>query len=493
VRLRVGPVTTAVDDIDQETHDWLDALLSVPLPHARFTEAFNSGQWDGRKHFYTKRGVFPSGLLSWVLEACASTGRTPTLQDLRRAPLPGPNALWLPPYALREYLVAHGIPDDGTVLRRGLLQRAAVNALIWQQVAGLPWPRGVLELPTGTGKTVAAALLIARYDLPTLYLVPNRTLLGQTQRVLSTLLERPVGMLGDNQEDVQEVTVSTIQTAARFSKAKEFRTYLESVPVLIGDEVHLVGARGMWVDVTKRTPAYVKVGFTATALRRHDVGDVGLVAAFGDVVYKLPSIALMRAGVLANVHIYLCAVTEPNNLSWASWERAFEEGMVENERVNAMAGTATKRFLAAGRPTLVLVRFRRQGFQVRDRLRYKEKVPTVYIDGDTPTAERQEVQTRLARGEMLAVVSPPAFDVGVDLPGLRAVVLLSGGKSENKAIQRIGRGLRRKPDDDNTVLVLDFLPQMNRYLYEHAKHRYRVYQSEQWPVQLVRGLDELEV
>ena len=252
--------------------------------------------------------------------------------------------------------------------------------------------------------------------------------------------------------------MSTIQTASRLSKAKEFRTYLESVPVLIGDEVHLVGARGMWVDVTKRTPAYVKVGFTATALRRHDAGDVGLVAAFGDVVYKLPSIALMRAGVLANVKIYLCAVTEPNNLSWASWERAFEEGMVDNERVNAMAGAAVKRFIRAGRPTLVLVRYRRQGFQVRDRLRYKEKLPTVYIDGDTPTEERQEVQARLARGEMLAVVSTPALDVGVDLPGLRAVVLLSGGKSENKAIQRIGRGLRRKADGDNTVLVLDFLP-----------------------------------
>jgi superfamily II DNA or RNA helicase len=178
-----------------------------------------------------------------------------------------------------------------------------VSALALQQVAGLPWPRGVLELPTGTGKTVAAALLIAHYYLPTLSLVPTKTLLGQTQRVLSTLLERPVGMLGDGHKDVQEIMVSTIQTASRLSKVKEFRKYLESVPVLIGDEVHLVGTRGMWVDVTKRTPAYVKVGFTSTAPRRHDAGDVGLVAAFGDVVYTLPSIALMRAGVTANVKI----------------------------------------------------------------------------------------------------------------------------------------------------------------------------------------------
>jgi superfamily II DNA or RNA helicase len=253
------------------------------------------------------------------------------------------------------------------------------------------------------------------------------------------------------------------------------------VPVLIGDEVQLVAGRGMWVDVTRRTPAFVKVGFTATALRRHDVGDVGLVAAFGDVLDKLPSIQLMRSGVLAHVKIYLCAVTEPKHLSWATWERAFEEGMVENEVVNALAGAAVKRFIRAGRPTLV-----------RDRLRDKEKLPTVYIDGDTPTEERQEVQARLARGEMLAVVSTPALDVGIDLPGLRAVVLLSCGKSENKAIQRIGRGLRRKSDGDNTVLVLDFLPHMNRDLYEHAKPRDRIDQSEQWPVQLVRGLDELD-
>jgi superfamily II DNA or RNA helicase len=167
--------------------------------------------------------------------------------------------------------------------------------------------------------------------------------------------------------------------------------------------------------------------------------------------------------------------------------------MVENERVNATAGAAVKRCVRAGRPTLVLVRYRRQGFQVRDRLRYKEKLPTVYVDGDTPTDERQEVQARLARGEVLAVVSTPALDVGVDLPNLRAVVLLSRGKSENKAIQRIGRGLRRKSDGDNTVLVLDFLPHMNRDLYEHAKPHDRIDQSEQWPVQLVRGLDELDI
>jgi hypothetical protein len=109
VRLRVGPVQTTVGDIDQVTHDWLDALLSASVPHARYTEAFNSGQWDGRKHFFTKRRQFTSGLLSWVLGACASTERTPTVEDLRHQPLPGPNALWLPPYALREYLVAHGV------------------------------------------------------------------------------------------------------------------------------------------------------------------------------------------------------------------------------------------------------------------------------------------------------------------------------------------------------------------------------------------------
>jgi hypothetical protein len=33
------------------------------------------------------------------------------------------------------------------------------------------------------------------------------------------------------------------------------------------------------------------------------------------VLYKLPSIELMRTGVLANVKIYVCAVSEPKHLS----------------------------------------------------------------------------------------------------------------------------------------------------------------------------------
>ena len=64
----------------------------VALPHSRYTEAFNSGQWDGRKHFFTKRGQFTFGLSSWALEACASTGRTPTVEDLTEPPMPGLSA-----------------------------------------------------------------------------------------------------------------------------------------------------------------------------------------------------------------------------------------------------------------------------------------------------------------------------------------------------------------------------------------------------------------
>jgi superfamily II DNA or RNA helicase len=489
VELRIGPVNTTVSDIDGETFDWLDTLLSVSVQHARYTAAFNSGAWDGRRHFLNKRRWFPTGLVPWVLDACAGKGLAVRLDDRRRAPLPGPRSLWLTPVALQEYLTARGIPDDGGVLRRVLYQRRAVRELWEHTVGGLPWPRGVMEMATGSGKTVAAAVAILRYDLPTLYLVPNKTLLAQTQRVLARVLERPVGLLGAGKREFEEVTVATVQTASRLSKSREFRKYLETVPMVVGDEVHLLGGRGMWVDVVQRTPAYVKVGFTGTAFRRRDVGDVNLVAAFGDVLYKLPSLDLMRAGLLASVQIYLMAVTEPRGLAWASWERAFNVGVVDNEDLNRTAATAVKRMLDAGRPVLVLVRYLRQGHQFRDLLRYQLRVPSVYIDGKTPLAERRQVAERLAKGEVLAVISTPAFDEGVDLPNLRGVVLLSGGKSETKAIQRIGRGLRRKAGSDNTLVVLDFLPRTNRYLYEHAKQRYAIYQSEGWPVQLIDGLE----
>ena len=62
--------------------------------------------------------------------------------------------------------------------------------------------RGVLELPTGAGKTVIALAAIADTGTPTLVVVPTIDLLEQWQRELETEFDAPIGRLGGDRKSV---------------------------------------------------------------------------------------------------------------------------------------------------------------------------------------------------------------------------------------------------------------------------------------------------
>src|SRR5262245_18684722 len=80
----------------------------------------------------------------------------------------------------------------------------------WQRAGG----RGVVELPTGAGKTLLAVLAIAQVQRPTLVVVPTLDLLAQWQGVLQQHLPVPVGTLGGGVSDRQPITVTTYDSAA---------------------------------------------------------------------------------------------------------------------------------------------------------------------------------------------------------------------------------------------------------------------------------------
>ena len=67
--------------------------------------------------------------------------------------------------------------------------------------------RGVVVLPTGSGKTRVALAAMASTRLPALCLVPTRVLLEQWRREIAVVYPHPVGCHGDGRRDVTAVTV----------------------------------------------------------------------------------------------------------------------------------------------------------------------------------------------------------------------------------------------------------------------------------------------
>ena len=133
--------------------------------------------------------------------------------------------------------------------------------------------RGVIALPTGSGKTVVALAAIAKLGVATLVLVPTRVLLDQWVRTLSACWPHTIGRLGDGDHQVLPITVATYASAVMWAPRIGDRFGL-----VVIDEAHHVGA---WCpsEILEMLVAPARLGLTATppdnmrALTRH-VGGV---------------------------------------------------------------------------------------------------------------------------------------------------------------------------------------------------------------------------
>jgi superfamily II DNA or RNA helicase len=74
------------------------------------------------------------------------------------------------------------------------------------------------------------------------------------------------------------------------------------------------------------------------------------------------------------------------------------------------------------------------------------------------------------------LIATSLADEGLDLPSLDVLILAGAGKSETRALQRIGRVIRPHPGKKRATIV-DFWDQC-LYLEQHSRQRFEIYQTE---------------
>jgi superfamily II DNA or RNA helicase len=101
-------------------------------------------------------------------------------------------------------LAESGVPFSDEVSARRMAApacRTSIDIRPYQRAAITAWDlagrRGVVALPTGSGKTRMAIAVIAETAVPTLCLVPTRVLLEQWIRVVRELTGYEPGVFGD--------------------------------------------------------------------------------------------------------------------------------------------------------------------------------------------------------------------------------------------------------------------------------------------------------
>ncbi|MFB6101288.1 MAG: DEAD/DEAH box helicase [Haloplanus sp.] len=384
--------------------------------------------------------------------------------------------------AIRRALDDAGVDYADHVLDGQTLDLATTYDLREYQEAALDaWRangrRGVLELPTGSGKTVIAIGAMAARSTPTLVVVPTVDLVTQWRRELETEFDVPVGQLGGGEQRIEPLTVSTYDSA--YLRAEELG---DRFGFVVFDEVHHLGGEG-YRDVARLLAAPARLGLTATFERPDDAHEV-VAELVGPVVYDL-DVDDLAGDYLADYDLRRVEVEltpaereaydeaqgtfvdylKTANLSLTSGSdyqelvkrsgndpRAREALLAKQEArdimMNSDAKVAALRRILDRHPDDRIIVFTAHTDLV---YRLSERFLLPAITGETGASERRTILDRFREGAYSRVVTANVLDEGVDVPDATVAVILSGSGSEREFTQRLGRILRPKSDGRSAV------------------------------------------
>lgn len=431
----------------------------------QFSPRFKAGTWDGRVRLFKRlTSTFPSGLVQEVVTALKEEGVRVQVDDQRQCPPISP---------IPSNMQLHGVnfkyPYD--------YQLECMEKMVTAQ-------RGVVAVATNGGKTEIACLVSACLRVPTLFLVPGKELLYQTQKRFAIrfgLTIDEIGIIGDGiwrpDQWVTIAIVASLYDALKAGKPK-VAELLDSIQLIFADECHRA-ASDSWYHVLRACNAFFRYGMSGTPLKRSDGADLKLVAATGPIIYEIRNKFLIERGISSKAEIKLVPIRQPDIPKKTPYKDVYRIGITENLYRNRALCAIVDQLAKDNLRVVMLVKEIEHGHQLDKRLwSYKTQsfLTHQFISGKEPSDVRQRALRDFEKGDLQVLIATSILDEGVDIPCIDALVLAGGGKSSIKTLQRIGRGLRK--GKSGQLIVVDTVDFQHRYLLEHSQQRITDYREE---------------
>ncbi len=368
--------------------------------------------------------------------------------------------------------------------------------------------RGLIVMPTGTGKTVVAVDLILRLGVSTLVVVPVRDLMYQWHDKLLEATGLDAGLIGDGVHRVSPVSVTTYDSAAIHMPRIGHRFRF-----LIFDEVHHLS--GAWrSDAARMSAAPYRLGLTATL--PDDSDRIGtLHDLVGPTLYQ-QQIADAAGKVLADYSVRRIAVrlSDAESRRYREYSQVVQTFVYEQKEIDPQfKWDDTYKLSAAVREdpqgaraaTIAMKAFRGKRKieehadakmqTLEDLFRLHMGEPVIVFTGSNVMArkisarflvpcllshcgkrELREWLQGFAAGEYPVLVANRVLDEGVDLPAVKTAIVLGGLSSQRQAIQRLGRVLRKGTGGRKATLyevVVDDTKEVQRSRDRRRNEAYR--------------------
>lgn len=416
----------------------IDEELSYEVEGHEYSDAWQSGEWDGREHLLRQstngNWYFPVGLLDRVRKVLDTYGVDYDVEGVSR-PGRGPVEYeWNFEHDLRDY------------------QTDAVSK-------ALSYGSGVVCLPTGTGKTVVGLRLAYELGWPFMVVVDNAEIADQwVERIEETLGVEPSCYYGGTREN-GDVMVALYQSI--YMDGEIVEDVRLDHPVLLPDECHSVAANTFNRVAMSHTADY-RFGFSATP-ERSDNAELEVFAGCGPLIVDYSVEEAISKGYLAEPEWDIVDAPHEGG-HYQDWHDEYTEAIVKNPRRNKLIARKVREEL--DHPTLVTV----------ERVEHGERLTSLipgsrFVHGSA--SDREENVAAFRDGDLDVMVATRGIvGEGFDVPDIRSFVVAGGMQSETSMIQQVGRALR--PGETGKATLVDMMD-YGRWIGKHSEERLKTY------------------
>lgn len=363
------------------------------------------------------------------------------------------NSAWLTDYR-KNWVKPERVATDRhqTKILPNKMQKAALKQI--EALVASGEKRGLVVSATGTGKTYLGAFAVKKYQPRRfLYIVHREQIAKKSLESFYRVIGGPrsdYGLLTGNRHNLQaKYLFATVQTISQPEMLANFNS--DEFDYVLIDEAHRAAAPSY-----QRLLHYFKpnfwLGMTATP-ERMDEQNVYQIFDY-NLAYEIRLRDALEEKMLAPFH-YVgvqdyeadgVAIDETTDLRYlASTSRV--DYVLKELDYYGYCGTKAKGLVFCSRQD-----------EARElaRLFSQKGHPAVALTNEDNEKRRNEVVASLVKGEIEYIVAVDLFNEGIDIPALNQIVMLRNTQSSIVFIQQLGRGLRKYPGKDFTV-VLDFI------------------------------------
>ena len=310
--------------------------------------------------------------------------------------------------------------------------------------------RIILQMHVGAGKTVVAAE-IARSSVSNLkkvlFLVPRRQLAYQAVQTFTNYgINTGLIMAGERPFGMPLLQVGSFDTIT--SRVSSGAMQLPYADVVMVDEAHACFSQAR-LELLKKYP--LVIGITATPALANGKG---MGAFYTDIVEGLSMAAMVEQEYLVPMKYYGADAPDLALVKLNADGDYQEKGLAEATDKPELIGSIYTNYkrIAGDRTTLIFAVNCKHAQHIHDEF-MRHGVTSEYIDGSTPTEEREAIKARVMSGKSKVIVNIGVMAFGTDWPIISCVIIARVTRNISSWIQMIGRGSRLYPDKKDCLVI----------------------------------------